>query len=366
MGTGPHDPPDRVRKGSPLHVIPQMNSDRVLWGLQYNGRIDAQPLGARWVSGLQWLFPPSYARIRVQRQRAADGVIDISKKGPTKRIEYLKTAKPVEGLRTMIALFYQGRKQDTSKVASQLIPVLRQQGYDVLIIDARVEAEETPDPALQECELALVLGGDGTILHAARLCAFAGIPIVGANFGRVGFLSELEPHELFSELPHYLKQDSSVWIDRRAMLHAILDQDGARDEFLALNDIVIARGTWPRVVEIRVWVDDFYYSTTYADGIIVSTATGSTAYNMAVDGPLMHPQVQNSVLTPIAPHLASDRSLILPPEATVKLQIFTGSQKGVFSADGQLNREIQDGAIVTVKKSPYITRFLRRRPSTYF
>src|SRR5437588_9418234 len=140
----------------------------------------------------------------------------------------------------MIALFYQGRKQDTSKVASQLIPVLRQQGYDVLIIDSRTEPEETPDPSLNECDLALVLGGDGTILHAARLCAFAGIPIVGANFGRVGFLAELEPHEVLSELPHYLMRDGSVWIDKRSMLHAILDQDGKREEFLALNDIVIA------------------------------------------------------------------------------------------------------------------------------
>ncbi len=266
----------------------------------------------------------------------------------------------------MIALFYQGRKQDTSKVASQLIPVLRQQGYDVLVIDARTEAEETPDPALKNCDLALVLGGDGTILHAARLCAFADIPIVGANFGRVGFLTELEPDEVLSELPHYLQRDKSVWIDKRAMLHAILDQDGKHEEFLALNDIVIARGTWPRVVEIRVWVDDFYYSTSYADGIIVSTATGSTAYNMAVDGPLMHPQVQNSVLTPIAPHLASDRSLILPPEANVKLQIFTGDQNGVFSADGQMNREVKNGALVSIHKSQYVTQFLRRRPPTYF
>src|SRR5260370_18762535 len=127
---------------------------------------------------------------------------------------------------------------------------------------------------------------------------------------------------------------------------------------------------------MRTWLDDDYYNTTYADGIIVSTATGSTAYNMAVGGPLLHPQVQSSVLTPIAPHLASDRSLILPPEARVELQIFIGSQSnafpgqkqenGVFSADGQLNREIKDGAIVTIEKSPYVTKFLRRRPPTYF
>jgi len=273
-----------------------------------------------------------------------------------------------------IAIFYQGRKQDTSEVASQLAPTLQQQGYDVRSIDIRDEGEEpaiidgqgSPNALLKGSELVIVLGGDGTILHAARLCAFSDIPILGVNFGRVGFLTELEPHELSSKLPYYLERDKSVWTDQRSMLHAVLDQDGKSEEFLALNDIVLARGAWPRVVQVHVWIDDNFYSTTYADGMILSTATGSTAYNMAVGGPLLHPQVQSSVLTAIAPHLASDRSLILQPEATVKLQIFTGSQHGVFSADGQLNREIQHGATITVRKSPYVTKFLRRRPPTYF
>jgi len=265
-----------------------------------------------------------------------------------------------------IAIFYQGRKQDTSEVASQLIPALQQQGYDVRGFDSRYESEETPDPLLMECDLALVLGGDGTILHAARLCAYADLPIVAVNFGRVGFLTELEPGEVLEELPHYLMRVDSVWIDERTMLHATLDQDGKCEEFLALNDIVIARGMWPRVVQIRTWVDDDFYSTTIADGVIVSTATGSTAYNMSVGGPLLHPQVQSVVLTPIAPHLAPDRSLILPPETNIQLQIFTGGQNGVFSADGQINREIKNGARVHVHKSRYVTRFLRRGPPTTF
>jgi len=274
----------------------------------------------------------------------------------------------------VIAIFYQGRKQDTSEVASQLAPMLRQLGYDVRSIDLREEMEEPdvingqrdPPPLLKGCDIVIVLGGDGTILHAARLCAVADIPILGVNFGRVGFLTELEPNDLPSKLPYYLERDASVWIDKRTMLHATLDQDGHYEEFLALNDIVIARGTWPRVVQVCVWIDDNDFSTIYADGIILSTATGSTAYNLSVGGPLLHPQVQSSVLTPIAPHLASDRSLILQPEARVKLQIFTGSQDGVFSADGQMNRVIKNGARVSAHKSSYVTQFLRRRPPTYF
>ena len=265
-----------------------------------------------------------------------------------------------------IAIFYQGRKQDTSAVANQLIPALERLGYEVRSIDSRYEGEENPDPILEGCDLAIVLGGDGTILHAARLCAYADLPIVAVNFGRVGFLTELEPGDVLNDLPHYLKREDSVWIDKRTMLHATLAQDGQQEQFLALNDIVIARGTWPRVVQIRTWVDEYFYSSTHADGIIVSTATGSTAYNMSVGGPLLHPQVQSIVITPVAPHLASDRSLILPPEASIKLQIFTGSQDGIFSADGQINRKVKDGAVVQVRKSKYVTKFLRRRPPTYF
>lgn len=265
-----------------------------------------------------------------------------------------------------IAIFYQGRKEDTSEFAAQLAPALRRRGYDVRVIDIRGEGQECADPSLEDCALALVLGGDGTIVHAARLCSCIDLPIVGINFGRVGFLTELEPHDLPSQLPYYLNRESSVWIDKRTMLQATLDQDGGHEHFLALNDIVIARGMWPRVVQIRTWIDEYFYNTTFADGMILSTATGSTAYNMAVGGPLMHPQVQSFVLTPIAPHLAADRSLILPAEATVKLQIFTGAQDGVFSADGQMNREVKDGATIIIEKSKYITQFLRRRPPTYF
>lgn len=265
-----------------------------------------------------------------------------------------------------IAIFFQGRKQDTSEVANQLIPALQQQGYEVRSIDSQYEGEEIPDPLIKGCDLALVLGGDGTILHAARLCAYADLPIVAVNFGRVGFLTELKPGEVLEELPHYLTREDSVWVDERTMLHATLDQDGHCEEFLSLNDVVIARGKWPRMVQISIWIDDHFYNTTHADGIIVSTATGSTAYNMSVGGPLLHPQVQSIVLTPIAPHLASDRSLILPPDAQIKLQIFTGLQHGVFSADGQMNREILHGATIHVQKSRRVTRFLRRRPPTYF
>src|ERR1700694_3257899 len=191
---------------------------------------------------------------------------------------------PLEIVVKSIAIFYQGRKQDTSDVALHLTRMLQQQSYEVRTIDIRYEGQETPDMSLKGCDLAVVLGGDGTILHAARICSYEGVPIVGVNFGRVGFLTELEPDELETTLQYYLQKDPSVWVDTRSMLHAALHQDGQQEEFLALNDIVIARGTWPRVVKIQITIDEFAYSTSYADGIILSTATGSTAFYMAGGG----------------------------------------------------------------------------------
>src|SRR5260370_40793658 len=124
-----------------------------------------------------------------------------------------------------IAIFYQGRTQDTSEVDFHLTRMLQQQSYEVRTIDIRDEGQEAPDTSLKGCDLAVVLGGDGTILHAARICSFANIPIVGVNFGRVGFLTELEPGELETTLAYYLQNDPSVWGDKRSMLHSSTYQD---------------------------------------------------------------------------------------------------------------------------------------------
>jgi NAD+ kinase len=210
----------------------------------------------------------------------------------------------------------------------------------------------------------MVLGGDGTILSVARLCAPLGVPLIGINFGRVGFLTELEPGEVDEKLPLFLAGDYRV--DERAMLHADVQMDEQRQELRALNDVVLVRGAQPRVIRVRTWVDGYLYNTVTADGVIVSTATGSTAYNLSAGGPILHPQVRSVVLTPIAPHLASDRALVLEPDATIELEVQPNSGGAVLSADGQINLEVPDDTRVTVTTNGSVTRFLRRRPPTHF
>jgi NAD+ kinase len=264
-------------------------------------------------------------------------------------------------LRT-VGIIYREHSDVAAALAPTLTSAVRATGRDAWY--AHREDEEQIQSHLAKTDLALVLGGDGTILSVARLCAPLHVPILGVNFGRVGFLTELEPEEVDEKLPLYLNGD--YWIDERSMLQAEIGHTGTYRRLLALNDVVLVRGAEPRVVRIKLWIDGHLYNTTVADGIIISTATGSTAYNLAAGGPILHPQVRSSVLTPIAAHLAADHPLILEPNAVVTLELEPSSPPAILAADGQINVDIAVGTQVTVRSNAHVTKFLRRRPPTHF
>ena len=261
-----------------------------------------------------------------------------------------------------VGVIYREHSDDAASLAQTLVARLSASGREVWSLPASEEREA--QARLAAVDLVVVLGGDGSLISAARLCAPAGAPLLGVNFGRVGFLTELEPDEVDDKLALYL--EGQYWTDERSMLRAEFTSGAQHGERLALNDIVLARGAEPRLIRIHVWVDGHTYNTTIADGIIVSTATGSTAYNLAAGGPILHPQVRSNVLTPIAPHLVADRSLILEPGAVITLELDAGGDSAILSADGQLNDQVASGARVTITTSNYITRFLRRRSPTNF
>ena len=261
-----------------------------------------------------------------------------------------------------LGIIYRERRPEARTLAETLSRKLRSEGRHVWVAE-REEREVIVD-ALPRADLVLVLGGDGTILSAARLCAPLAKPILGINFGRVGFLTELEPSEVEEKLPLYLSGD--CWVDERSMLQAEIAGDGRYNQLLALNDVALVRGAEPRVIHVKVTIDGHYYNTTVADGVIVSTATGSTAYNLAAGGPILHPQVRSVVITPIAPHLAADRSLVLEPNAVTTLELDEESGTAVLSADGQLNHAFAARSQVVIRANSHVTRFLRRRAPTYF
>lgn len=216
--------------------------------------------------------------------------------------------------------------------------------------------------SLPGLDLAITLGGDGTILRAARLCAPSNVPILGVKMGRVGFLSEIDP-EHFE--PEVLVQ-GNYWIEGRTMLHAVSMRDGKETgRFEALNDVVVGRGQLARVIRLTTYIDGDFLTTFVADGAIVATATGSTAYVFAAGGPILAPEVKTLVLVPVAPYLSQIKSLVLPEGSRVLFRLET-DHGAILTIDGQIDIQLQNADQVSVEASSNVARFARLRPRTYF
>jgi NAD+ kinase len=217
---------------------------------------------------------------------------------------------------------------------------------------------------LNDTDLILTVGGDGTILRAAQVVVPGTTPITGINLGKLGFMTELNSDEALEKLPALLGKD--VWIDERAMLQAEIVTSGQEPRlFHALNDVVVARGEIARAIRIEAIIDGQYLTTYKTDGVIVATATGSTGYALAAGGPILHPQSGDFVLVPIAPHLSSAYALVLPQTAELRLSV-TAFHPATLSIDGHINIPISSGNTITIKHSPNKARFLRIRPENSF
>jgi len=218
---------------------------------------------------------------------------------------------------------------------------------------------------VNDTDLILSIGGDGTILRAAQAVVPGLTLIAGINLGKLGFMTELSTDEVLDKLPDLLA--GKGWIDERAMLEAelsLIDDETPRI-FYALNDVVVARGAIARIVYIEASIDGEPLTTYKGDGVIVATATGSTGYSLAAGGPILHPQAKEFLLLPILPHLSSTYPVVLPSTAVVKLRITTAHQ-ATLSIDGHINLPLNSGAIITVKHSSNTARFLRIHPETSF
>jgi len=220
---------------------------------------------------------------------------------------------------------------------------------------------------VNDTDLILSIGGDGTILRTAQAIVPAITPVTGINLGKLGFMTELSADEAMDRLPALLAGEG--WIDERATLEAELsptDEEHKRvRKFYALNDVVVARGAAARTVSIEASIDGEPLTTYKGDGVIVATATGSTGYSLAAGGPVLHPRAKEFLLLPILPHLSSAYTMVLPATAVVKLRINTTHQ-ATLSIDGHMNLPLPDGAVVTVKHSSNTIRFLRVHPEVSF
>lgn len=259
-----------------------------------------------------------------------------------------------------VGIFVHPRWAAAKELAAKLREALTGQVEDVWQTSAW--DDKATQEQLEGTDLLICLGGDGTMLWAARTVIPHPIPILGVNMGRLGFLAEVRPHELLPRLPDILR--GKARIEERTMLQAQVPTWGLT--FHALNDVVVGRVSAGRPVYVDVMVDGTRVALYRCDAVIVATATGSTGYSLSAGGPIIHPASRDLVLTPVAPHLAAARPLVLPPEAVVDLIVSTETE-AVVSIDGQVDRGLASGERVSVCRSPHVARLLRlSEPADYY
>ena len=263
-------------------------------------------------------------------------------------------------LKKKVGILFQPKIAAAEDLARQLAKVVGDLGAAVWVCSAWEEDRAREQAG--ETELVISLGGDGTILRAARVASPLSIPILGVNLGRLGFMTELRPDDALNRVPAFVKGEG--WGEERAMLQAELVSSDM-PPFHALNDVVVGRGERCRLIRVKATADGELVTTYKCDGLILATATGSTGYSLAAGGPMLHPLAREILLQPIAAHLSLGTALVLPSEATVELEVRTTHQ-ATLSIDGQIEVPLSDGAVVRVRRSPHITRLMRTQRSTLF
>src|SRR4030043_1153999 len=215
-----------------------------------------------------------------------------------------------------------------------------------------------------EFDILIALGGDGTMLRAGHLGGPSGVPIIGINLGRFGFLTEIAQNQWEEFLPRMI--DGDYWLEKRMMLTAEQWRaDSLLGKWDVLNEVVVSRGQIIRPVHVTAYVDGRFLTTYVADALIAATPTGSTAYALAAGGPILPPELHNILLVPVAPHLSLDRAIVLAEGSSVSITVKVDHQ-AVFSIDGQVPIGLTDDDRVHVYASPHVVKFVRFQDQGYF
>ncbi len=254
---------------------------------------------------------------------------------------------------------------------ARLASFLADRGHEVVIEaeTARLTplpgyASAAPETLGERADVAIVVGGDGTMLSIARRLAPYDVPLIGINQGRLGFLTDIPIAHVEPMLTALL--DGRYVEERRTLLAAeVVRADGTRDGAFALNDVVLNRGGGGTMIECGVEIDGRFVYSTRADGIIVATPTGSTAYALSAGGPILDPQVQAFALVPVAPHALTHRPIAVADTATIALTLERG-RDAALHCDGQAHFALAEGERITVRRAPHTARFLHPEGHDYF
>ncbi len=251
-----------------------------------------------------------------------------------------------------VGLSFNPRLEGARALALQTRDEVQKRGLEAWII-----ADGEDSGSFAGADLVICLGGDGSVLRCARLLLGSQTLILGVNLGRLGFLTELDGSQVSESLDEVLSGRGRV--EERTMIRAVVGRTG--DEFHGLNEAVIGRATLSRAIQLAVDVDGTRVGDYRCDGVIVASATGSTAYALSVGGPILHPESRDLIIVPVAPHLAARHALVLPGGETVRITL-EPRQQAVLSVDGESDFELHEGDSVLVTSSQYRARFLRLKP----
>ncbi|MGD0938316.1 MAG: NAD(+)/NADH kinase [Terracidiphilus sp.] len=270
-----------------------------------------------------------------------------------------------------VAIVCKLRKEELFRLLPDLIAWLREHGYEPLL-DLEGGSYTASAPAFDRAAmpellpgLVIVLGGDGTLLAVARIFAATGTPILGVNLGFLGFLTETRLADLYSTLECW--HNGSHQVDTRAMLHAELWRGGEPcSTFRALNDVVVSKGDVARMGDFAVELEGKKVARFRADGVIVSTPTGSTAYTLAANGPILTPNVDALVVTPICPHLLTLRPIVVRGDASLTVRVMGVQNQALLTMDGQTAVELLLGDEVRCRRSSHVVNLVRINEGGFF
>lgn len=258
---------------------------------------------------------------------------------------------------------------EPSEILKGLLPWLRQKGYETYLDTETASAlniEGSPRSQIPSLvDVIIVLGGDGTMLSVCRLVGDKGIPILGVNIGGLGFLTEVQKDELYDILENVLTGKCSM--EERMMLTACVYRNNeCVAEYIAMNDVVVTKGALARIIDLETYINHTYVNTFKADGLIVSTPTGSTAYALSAGGPILYPTLNSLVLAPICPHTLTNRPIVLPDGVLIEIVLRSQTEDVFLTLDGQVGFSLMLNDIVEVRKSPFTTKLLTPCGKDYF
>ncbi|MCX7924901.1 MAG: NAD(+)/NADH kinase [Fimbriimonadales bacterium] len=265
-----------------------------------------------------------------------------------------------------VLIVYNAGKPEAARRAQETAQWLRSQGYGVALADQPTAARwnQPPDPNLA---LVITLGGDGTLLTGAALAAPAGVPLLGVHLGRFGFIAQVEPDEIIDALQRWQAGDYQV--QERLMAQARVE--GEVRVSVALNEITLLRMPTAPMLNFTIRINDLLLTTYPADGSLVATPTGSTAYALSAGAPVVHPQTEALILTPISPHTLGARPLVLPPSARISIEIRCEATnepnaQAIMTTDGRRHQTLNMGQTVHITAAPYRTKLLSFNEGEFF